>query len=300
MAVRYSSNAGLIKGYHQYSRLVVIRTVLVLIDTYPFCQYKSHIVIFHIPHSSFDIPVDLRPSLLLDDSALLDELRVMTDAFLDDLFGGLAGPEDTVVGFPVSRLIVDPERFLDEMQEMMAWIGMGVIYTKTSTGEPLRDYPTLDERDALIRRFYLPHHKQLNEITAAELQRCDAAFILDCHSYPSTPLPYELDQDSDRPDICLGTHLFHTPSGLIEIAQRAVAAEGLTCGVNKPFDGCLVPSRYYEQDQRVSGLMIELKRSLYMDEATGKPSDQYEDCRKAVARIVEKLRQAAAPAASPT
>jgi len=32
-------------------------------------------MIFHIPHSSFDIPSDLRPTLLLNDQALGDELR---------------------------------------------------------------------------------------------------------------------------------------------------------------------------------------------------------------------------------
>ncbi len=223
----------------------------------------------------------------------------MTDAYLDDLFGSLATDEDTVVVFPVSRLIVDPERFLDEMQEMMAWIGMGVIYTKTSGGDTLRDYPTLDERDALVRRFYLPHHNHLNAVTAAELERYGAALILDCHSFPSSALAHELDQDPERPDICIGTHLFHTPPALAEAAQRAVAAEGFTCSVNKPFDGCMVPSRYYEQNQRVSSIMIEIKRSLYMDEATGTQSDRYEDCRSAVGRIVEQLRRAWAPIRSP-
>jgi hypothetical protein len=48
-------------------------------------------MIFHIPHASFDIPFDLRSSLLLDDESLMDELRVMTDAFTDDLFGSHAG-----------------------------------------------------------------------------------------------------------------------------------------------------------------------------------------------------------------
>ena len=249
-------------------------------------------MIFHIPHSSGDIPVDLRSSLLLDDRALMDELRVMTDAHTDDLFGSHADEHDTVIAFPVSRLITDPERFLDEMLEMMAWVGMGVIYTKTSRGDPLREFPSLDQRDELIRRFYVPHHKQLNEAAGSELRQRGAAFILDCHSFPSVPLPYELDQETDRPDVCIGTDPFHTPSALIETVQDAIAAEGLTHRINKPFDGCMIPSRFYQEDKRVSGIMIEVNRSLYMDEATGNRSDRYEGCKQMVGKVVRKIREA--------
>jgi len=252
-------------------------------------------MIFHIPHASLDIPVDLRSSLVLDDQALMDELRVMTDTYADDLFGGHAGDDDTVVTFPVSRLVVDPARFLDEMQEMMAWIGRGVIYTKTSGGNPLREYPALDERDALIRRFYVPHHKQLNEAAGCALRRHGTACVLDCQSFPSAPLPYELDQDPDRPDICVGTDPFHTPPELTEAVRQVVADEGLTCRINRPFDGCLIPSRFYETDKRVSGIMIKVNRSQYMDEATGERSARYESCREMMGRLIQKIRLVCLP-----
>ena len=37
--------------------------------------------------------------------------------------------------FPVSRLVVDPERFIADPMEC---VGMGVVYTRTSNGEVLR------------------------------------------------------------------------------------------------------------------------------------------------------------------
>lgn len=96
-------------------------------------------MIFHLPHSSFHIPSDLRSTLLLEDQELEAELRVMTDAFTDDLIGSHSTDTDMVVTFPVSRLVVDPERFLDDAQEEMSKIGMGVIYQRTSSaGEPLK------------------------------------------------------------------------------------------------------------------------------------------------------------------
>jgi N-formylglutamate amidohydrolase len=248
-------------------------------------------VIYHIPHSSFDIPSDLISAFLLDDQALEAELRVMTDAFTDDLFGCHAMDDDTVVTFPCSRLVLDPERFLDDMLEMMSWIGMGVIYQQTSSGNPLRNNPSLEERDALIRRFYMPHHKRLTEATENELNRCGSAFILDCHSFPSRPLPFEFDQDPDRPDICIGTDDFHTPPDLLEITRQAVTDEGLTCQVNRPFSGSMVPSRYYGRDPKVSSIMIEVNRSLYMDEGTGERSAEYGTCRASVGRIIGSIRK---------
>ena len=233
---------------------------------------------------------------MLDDQALEAELRIMTDAYTDDLFGSHAGDDDSVVTFPVSRLVLDPERFLDNKVETMASIGMGVIYERTSSGDPLRNNPSLEERDALIQGFYVPHHKRLNAATERELDRHGLALILDCHSFPSRPLPYELDQDPDRPDICIGTDAFHTPEHLLEVAEQAVTDEGLTCGVNRPFSGSMVPSRFYGRDRRVSSIMIEVKRSLYMDEGSGVRSFQYFGCRASVGRIIGKLRRDDLPA----
>jgi len=248
------------------------------------------IMIFHLPHSSFSIPSNLRSAFLLDDQALEAELLRMADAHTDDLFGSHAETDDSVVTFPVSRLVLDPERFLDDTLETMAAIGMGVIYERTSSGDPLRNNPSLEERDALIQQLYVPHHKRLNAAIENDLTQNDSALILDCHSFPSIPLPFEIDQDPDRPDICLGTDPFHTPEQLVEVAGKAVTDEGFTYRINRPYGGSLVPSRYWEKDQRVSSIMIEVNRSLYMKEGTGKRSGQYGKCRSSLGRIIGKIR----------
>ena len=67
-------------------------------------------VILHIPHSSRVIPEELRNQFVLSDDELSAELRLMTDAFTDELF---TLPGATVVRFPFSRLVVDVERFPD-------------------------------------------------------------------------------------------------------------------------------------------------------------------------------------------
>ena len=66
---------------------------------------------------------------MLSDKELSAKLLRMTDHY-------------THVIFPVSRLIIDPERFPDDLMETTSEVGMGVIYTRTSDGRVLRDPDT--------------------------------------------------------------------------------------------------------------------------------------------------------------
>ena len=67
--------------------------------------------ILHILHGSITIPKDLRASFRLDDQAFQQELLRMTDWHTEDLF---SLPDLQRIVFPVSRLVVDLERFLDD------------------------------------------------------------------------------------------------------------------------------------------------------------------------------------------
>src|SRR4051812_20626413 len=117
-------------------------------------------IVIHVPHASVIIPSDVRASFLLDDNALERELVAMTDRYTDELFA-LSADVATTVAFPISRLVVDPERFTDDASEPMSKKGMGVVYTTTSNGLPLRHSPLPDERAQLLARFYDPHHAAL-------------------------------------------------------------------------------------------------------------------------------------------
>lgn len=107
------------------------------------------LTVLHIPHASTVIPADARAAFLVSDDELALELRRMTDHHTDALFT-LDAATATPVAFPISRLVVDPERFLDDAQEPMVARGMGVLYTRTSHGEPLRAPVDSAERERLV------------------------------------------------------------------------------------------------------------------------------------------------------
>jgi N-formylglutamate deformylase len=112
-------------------------------------------MILHIPHSSKVIPEDLRDQIVLSDDDLTVELLQMTDAFTDELF---ALPGATILRFPISRLLVDVERFRDDAEEPMSKKGMGMIYTLTANGKKLKRTLQLQEKDILISQYYDTHH----------------------------------------------------------------------------------------------------------------------------------------------
>jgi N-formylglutamate deformylase len=223
------------------------------------------IAVFHIPHSSLLIPPDTRPSLALNDAELDIELRRMTDRYTDELFECESAAK---IIFPVSRLVVDPERFVNDDDEPMAKLGMGAVYVRDSKGQPLRAGFTPQDKLKLIQKYYKPHHKKLNKAVSEALSVYGRCLIIDCHSFPSTPLEYEVDK-SDRPDICIGTDEFHTPKSLKDLARRFFRQAGFSIKINSPFHGAIVPQRYYRTSNKVSSIMIELNRRLYMDENTG-------------------------------
>ncbi len=230
-------------------------------------------VVFHVPHDSIEIPFWVVEQYILSSDELADELIKMTDHFTFDLFVPM-GCESQTIRAPVSRLVVDVERFDDDSQEEMAKIGMGSIYKSTSGMKPLRWDIAGEMRSKLLQEYYYPHHQRLETMVNKSLQLHGRCLVVDCHSFPSKALPYERsDVERYRPDICIGSDDFHSPIQLIDNCVLEFQRHGWSVRVNDPFSGALVPASKYRSDNRVSSVMVEINRSLYMDEASGKKID---------------------------
>ena len=249
---------------------------------------KMRPIIFHIPHAAKAIPTNYRTDFALTDDDLDLELLRMTDHFTDKLFGSGALPQDEVIALLVSRLLVDVERFHNDSEEPMSRQGMGMIYLKTHDGKTLRHNG--NSRHKLFQRYYLPHHAKLEKAVSNGLSNGTKTLILDCHSFPSKALPYELNQTSNRPEICIGTDKFHTPPKLANELYQLFKLKGFTVDYDTPFSGSLVPSTYYKKDARVRSVMIELRRDLYMDENTGEKLRRFEEIQTYLREIISDLR----------
>lgn len=245
-------------------------------------------VLLHVPHSSRRIPTDVRAGILLDDAALERELDHLTDACTDDIAAGAAArariaPWRFVNG--LSRLVVDPERFPDEREEM-ASAGMGAVYTRTAHRAPLR--PDDADPGPLLDAYFHPYAAAMTAAVDQRLAATGRAVVIDVHSYPTRPLPYELHGDGARPPICLGADRRHTSADLLARAEKALSGFGGTA-VNTPFAGTYVPLKHYGTDRRVQALMVEIRRDLYQAEPGGAPGPGLTALAEALAGLVESL-----------
>jgi len=190
----------------------------------------------------------------------------MTDWYSDILFD-LAGAQRLV--FPYSRLCCDVERFPDDSAEPMSVHGMGAIYERTSFGNPMRGPMTGEARKSYLERYYYPHHRELERMTEQMLQIRNRCLIVDCHSFPSVPLPCDLNKSPERrPDICIGTAGIQTPMPLVRQLADACEVAGLSVSIDDPYSGAMIPQKHI-LNRGVEALMIEVRRGLYSDEGTG-------------------------------
>jgi N-formylglutamate amidohydrolase len=243
-------------------------------------------VILHVPHASRAITAEARRSLLADDAALAEELDNLTDAHTDVIARDAAAAATTtpwIFGNRWSRLVVDPERFPDDREEMRA-VGMGAVYTHGFAGRRLRDDSSVRDQ-ALLRTHFEPYSEALAALVADRLAATGRAIIVDVHSYATVLLSYELHRESARPPVCLGTDRYHTPGWLLAAASAAFPDHAL----DTPFAGCYVPLAFYERDPRVSALMIEIRRDQYMTEPGGPPHEGLPAVAAALTALINAL-----------
>lgn len=245
-------------------------------------------MILHIPHASDVIPIGLRGQIVLSDEDLTAELLRMTDAFTNELFDY---PGATKMQFPISRLLVEVERFPDDTKEPMSKVGMGIIYTRTAHGKKLKRELLAQEKRDLITRYYETHHQTLLAEVKNELEKDGKALIVDCHSFPNQPLPCDRDQSVPRPDFCIGTDSFHTPKALIQASVQSLKEKGDSVGINKPYEGTFVPLSFYKKDSRVTSIMIEVNRSLYMDELVGTKTSTFGSTQNQILTLLDSIRE---------
>lgn len=201
------------------------------------------------------------------DAQIAAELNEITDDATDliaTVASRAAKPTPWLFRNDLSRLVVDPERFPDEREELAA-VGRGAVYTSLADGNPLRNPGSFTAADSaeLMERFFHPYAAAMAEVTGARLAATGRALIIDVHSYPRFKSAYEL-SDGPRPDICIGADDTHTPEWLLDAAVEVFRAAGFEVGVNSPFAGTYIPLPFYG-DARVSGLMVEIRKDVYLD-----------------------------------
>ena len=241
-------------------------------------------LILHIPHSSTNIP--FLDGYVADEMKIQNEIVKLTDWYTDELF---FSNSDTMIIAPFSRLFCDVERFENDDDEVMSRVGMGAVYERFDNGDLLRTVTT-DLRTEIIKDYYWKHHNTFLDMVKEQLDQSNSCLIVDCHSYPSTPIIRDLDQTSIRPDFNIGIDSYHTPNELIAVSIAYFEQKGYTLGVDWPYSGTIVPMKYYQKNKTVHSIMLEVNRKLYLNEPSNEKSKQFNETRQVVKGFLEMLK----------
>ena len=248
---------------------------------------KENAVILHIPHSSYHIPDFLREDILLNDEELQKNLYAFTDWNTQDLFSHRDFPCRVLSG--VSRMVCDVERFRSDADEEMASRGLGAVCTKDAFLRPLRSLDKV-KRELLLRLYYDPHHKRLEDAVSEKIEKSGKCLIVDCHSFSGTPLPYEPEQETDRPDFCIGTVSGHSEEHLVKKAIEVLQDPDHSVALNHPYSGSMIPLKFWG-DPRVQTIMIEVNRNLYQKPGSFLPLPDYDLIKEKIGRLLCMLSE---------
>lgn len=238
------------------------------------------------PHSGRDYP---------DDFATVvprQVLRGAEDWMVDDLFAEAPLEGATLLAARFPRAYIDPNRRLDDVDPALlegAWpeplnpgpksaLGIGLFRHRTNDGGPLLPGPLpVAALGARIERCWKPYRRALHETLDALHARHGAVWHIDVHSMKSVGTAITPDgPGAERPDMVIGDLDGRScaPAFTAFVAGR-LAALGYSVAVNRPYKGAEIIRTHGRPAENRHSLQIEMKRSLYMDEATITANEGY-------------------------
>jgi N-formylglutamate deformylase len=220
------------------------------------------------------------------DAAMAPGLDVRNDGdlFVDRLYGvapdhpASTGPwEGPHVVAGLSRFVCDMNRDPDDVSPQAVpehpaprnADGRGFIWAVTTEGKPTMSRPlTLAEWQAR-RAVHAAYHGALREALDRARARFGFAILLDGHSMPSVGRTGHKDPGRPRADVVPGDRDGTSCSpALSRLVDTHFRARGYTVAFNDPYKGGFITAHHGRPHDHVHAIQIELRRDLYMDEAT--------------------------------
>lgn len=248
------------------------------------------------PHSGEHYPDDF------DHAPPRDVVRLAEDTHVARLFRSAVALGATLLEATFPRAYLDVNRSLTDIDpDLLAepWPdplapsrktaqGIGLVWRVARDGSPMyRRRLTADELRHRIDRYYAPYHQALGALLDARHAEFGAVWHLDCHSMPTRGDANADDPGRERADFVLGDRDGSTCApALTAFVAATVADLGYSVAVNDPYKGVEIVRRHGRPAERRQSLQIEIKRSLYMDEATLLPNDGYARLEADLARLI--------------
>ncbi len=233
-------------------------------------------------------------------------LRRSEDSFVDELFADAPTYGAPLLRAHFPRVFLDPNRepweldpamFEDELPSFVNTSslrvagGLGTIARVVTNGaEVYRDKLKFSEAERRVRTLYIPFHEAIQDMLAVTVERFGTALLIDCHSMPSVGGPMDRDPGHERADVVLGDRYGTScAKAVIDAAEETLERAGYRVARNDPYAGGFTTRNYGRPEAGIHALQIEIKRSLYMDEARIVRASGMSRLRDNLASMIETL-----------
>ena len=166
--------------------------------------------------------------------------------------------------------------------------GLGSVARIVAEGSEIYRAPlAFAEAEARLAEVHAPWHAQLDGLMAESVAGFGCAVLLDWHSMPAAAVATGR---GAPPEVVLGDR--HGSAASRAVVERVAAAferEGWRTTRNRPYAGGHVIERQGRPAERRHAVQVELRRDLYLDEATLALGSGFDAVRATLDRVVTAL-----------
>jgi len=223
-------------------------------------------------------------------------LRETEDGFIDEIFESAPGAGVPLLAAQFPRCYIDANRAVDDIDPLLLeepWpginptarsnMGVGLIRRlhKQASPQPLYDrFLTRAEIEHRINTCYRPYHAALEELLSRTYAEFGIVYHLNCHSMPG----------SNGPDMVLGDRDGTTCApALTRFVAQQLRGMGYRVAINRPYKGVELVRRFGRPAAGWHSLQIEIRRGLYMNEASREKNHGFDRVQANMARLVIQL-----------
>jgi len=244
-------------------------------------------VVVSVPHAGNEVG-SFAPALVPG----LD-VRCDADLFVDELYQG--APRGAFIRARVSRFVCDLNRDPDDVSPRAVPAhpsprnadGRGFVWEITTAGAPALSHPLTMEEWQARRGLHAGYHGAIATALERARARFGFAILVDGHSMPSVGRQGHTDPGRPRADIVPGDREGKSCApALSRLVGEHFRKHGHSVAFNDPYRGGFITAHHGRPAENIHAIQIEMRRDLYMDEAT---FTRLPDKMQALSRVLDAL-----------
>lgn len=257
-------------------------------------------VIYDVSRSGRFYPIDFRSPLPF--SVVHDNASVYLEEFY------CTAPEvgatmlyalfpNTYIDTNRNELDIDPDLLDGEwpvpLKPTVSQRGLGLLKTKSRYGEAFHE-GKLAVADVMARleNYHRPYHAELKDNIDRMHKAWGFVYQISCHCMSAVGAPTHPDAGQQRADFCIGNLEGKTATPeFMEFLQTTIKDLGYTCTANVPYSGGELNSRYGKPEAGIESVMLEINKKLFMDVRTFKKTDNFENIRATLKKLMQKISE---------